>query len=75
MKIVAPLNLAATMPTHASLLFSRNLTAFLLAFTKDKDFVLDRADDIQQGALITHDGSVVHQRTREAIQAKGKVTS
>jgi NAD(P) transhydrogenase subunit alpha len=73
-KIVAPLNLAATMPTHASLLFSRNLTAFLLAFTKDKTFVLDQADDIQQGALITHDGSVVHQRTREAIQAKGKAS-
>jgi NAD(P) transhydrogenase subunit alpha len=74
-KIVAPLNLAASMPTHASLLFSRNLTAFLLAFTKDKAFVLDQADDIQQGALITYDGSVVHQRTREAIQAKGKASS
>src|SRR5688572_23818128 len=57
--ILAPLNLPATMPTHASLLFSRNLTAFLLAFTKDKAFVLDTADDIQQGALITHDGAVV----------------
>ena len=62
------------MPTHASLLFSRNLTAFLLAFTKDKTFVLDQADDIQQGALVTHDGSVVHLRTREAIQAKGKTS-
>jgi len=71
-KILAPLNLAATMPTHASLLFSRNLTAFLLAFTKDERFVLDQADDIQQGALITHDGSVVHARTREALEAKGK---
>ena len=73
-KILAPLNLPATMPTHASLLFSRNLTAFLLAFTKDKAFVLDQADDIQQGALITHDGAVVHLRTREAIQAKGKAS-
>jgi len=74
-KILAPLNLPATMPTHASLLFSRNLTAFLLAFTKDKAFVFDRADDIQEGALITHDGSVVHARTREALEAKGKASS
>ena len=29
------------MPTHASLLFSRNLTNFVLAFTKDKTFKLD----------------------------------
>jgi NAD(P) transhydrogenase subunit alpha len=72
--ILAPLNLPATMPTHASLLFSRNLTAFLLAFTKDKAFVLDTADDIQQGALITHDGAVVHMRTREAIQSKGRAS-
>ena len=70
--ILAPLNLPATMPTHASLLFSRNLTAFLTTFTKDKAFVLDQADDIQQGSLITHDGAVVHMRVREAIQNKGK---
>jgi NAD(P) transhydrogenase subunit alpha len=72
--ILAPLNLAATMPTHASLLFSRNLTAFLLAFTKDKAFVLDQTDDIQQGALITHDGAIVSMRVRDAIQAKGKAS-
>jgi H+-translocating NAD(P) transhydrogenase subunit alpha len=66
--ILAPLNLAASMPLHASLLFSRNLTAFVQAFTKDKNFQLDFADDIQQGALITHDGEVKHARTRDALQ-------
>jgi proton-translocating NAD(P)+ transhydrogenase subunit alpha len=66
--ILAPLNLAASMPLHASLLFSRNLTAFVQAFTKDKRFQLDFADDIQQGSLITHDGEVKHGRTRDALQ-------
>ncbi|CAN5824156.1 Re/Si-specific NAD(P)(+) transhydrogenase subunit alpha [soil metagenome] len=66
--ILAPLNLAASMPLHASLLFSRNLTAFVQAFTKDQRFQLDFADDIQQGALITHDGEVRHARTRDALQ-------
>jgi H+-translocating NAD(P) transhydrogenase subunit alpha len=65
--ILAPVNLPSTMPFHASLLFSRNLTAFIQAFTKDKAFQLDLADDIQQGALITHNGEVVHARTREAL--------
>ena len=68
--ILAPLNVPASMPYHASLLFSRNLTAFVLAFTKDKAFQLDLNDDIQKGALITHNGDVVHQRTREALKAK-----
>jgi H+-translocating NAD(P) transhydrogenase subunit alpha len=66
--ILAPLNLPATMPLHASLLFSRNLTAFVLAFTKDKAFQLDFNDDIQQGAVITHEGEVRHARTRDALQ-------
>ncbi len=65
--IMAPLNLPAAMPTHASLLFSRNLTAFVQAFTRDGAFQLDLADDIQQAALITHAGEVTHARTRDAL--------
>jgi NAD(P) transhydrogenase subunit alpha len=72
--ILAPLNLPATMAYDASLLFSRNLTAFVQAFTKDKAFQLDFNDEIQQGALITHDGSVKHARTREALEKAGIFT-
>jgi NAD(P) transhydrogenase subunit alpha len=70
--ILAPLNLPASMPLHASLLFSRNLTAFIQAFTKDQSFQLDFTDDIQQGAVITHDGEVKHARTRDALQKAGQ---
>lgn len=69
--IIAPLNLPSSMPLHGSLLFSRNLVAFLQAFTKEKAFQLDFSDDIQQGAVITHDGEIKHARTRDAVQ-KGK---
>jgi NAD(P) transhydrogenase subunit alpha len=69
--ILAPLNLPATMPFHASLLFSRNLTAFVQAFTRDHAFQLDFSDEIQQGALITHDGDVKHAPTREALRKAG----
>ncbi|HEX9754771.1 MAG TPA: Re/Si-specific NAD(P)(+) transhydrogenase subunit alpha [Gemmatimonadales bacterium] len=66
--ILAPLNLPATMPMHASLLFSRNLTAFVTAFTKDRTFQLDLADDIQGPSVITHAGEVRHARTKEALE-------
>ena len=69
--ILAPTNVPATMPNHASLLFSRNLTSFVQTFTKDKAFVLDFNDDIQQGAVITHAGEVRHARTREALAKAG----
>jgi NAD/NADP transhydrogenase alpha subunit len=56
------------MPAHASLLFGRNLAAFVLAFTKDGNLRLDLADDIQKGSLITHEGTVVNARAQEALQ-------
>ncbi|MGH7130895.1 MAG: Re/Si-specific NAD(P)(+) transhydrogenase subunit alpha [Phycisphaerales bacterium] len=68
-KIIAPLNLAATMPTDASVLWSRNVTNFLLAFWKDKAFNLDLDDEILRDALITHDGQIVHAKTKEAATA------
>ena len=69
--ILAPLNLPASMPLHASLLFSRNLTAFVQAFTRDKVFQVDLTDDIQQGAIVTHEGTVKNQRTQDAMQKAG----
>jgi NAD(P) transhydrogenase subunit alpha len=68
--ILAPLNLPATVPFHASVLFSRNLTAFIQAFTKDKALQLDFTDDIQQAAVITHEGEVKHARTLDALQTR-----
>lgn len=68
-KIAAPLNLAATMPTHASTLWSRNLTNFVQTFCKDKAFQLDLNDDILKGSVITHNGEILHARTKEALQA------
>ena len=66
--ILAPLNVPASMPYHASLLFSRNLTTFVQTFTKDQAFTLDLEDDIQQGAVITHNGQVLHARTATALE-------
>ena len=71
-RIIAPLNLPAAMPTHASLLFSRNLTAFIQTFTRNKSFMLDLSDDIQKASIITHEGDILYSRTREALQGAGQ---
>lgn len=70
-KICAPLNLPSTMPLHASTLFSRNLTAFVLEFWKDGKFNFDLNDDIIKGALVTHEGAVVNGPTRDALAGGG----
>jgi NAD(P) transhydrogenase subunit alpha len=70
-KLLAPLNLPATVPYHASMLFARNLLNFITAFW-DKDgarFRLDWEDDIQKGCCVTRGGEVVHGPTLRALQA------
>ncbi|TWT45330.1 NAD(P) transhydrogenase subunit alpha part 1 [Phycisphaerae bacterium RAS1] len=66
-KICAPLNLPSDMPLHGSTLYSRNLTAFVLEFWKDGKFNLDLNDDIIKGALVTHNGEVLHAAAKAAL--------
>jgi len=72
-KIITPLNLPSSMATHASLLFSRNLTSFVQTFTKDKNFQLDLSDNIQKNSIITHKGEVVHGPTKKALHNGGRI--
>ncbi len=69
-KICGPTNLPAEMPMHASLLYGRNLTTFVLEFWKEGKFNLNREDDIIKGALVTHDGEVVHEPTRALLESE-----
>ena len=73
-KIIAPINLPATLATHASMLFSRNLLNFMTAFwdKETRQFKLDWEDDILKGCAVTHEGKVVHAPTLKALaQAQG----
>src|SRR5207244_12755682 len=44
--IFAPVNLAATVPYHASQLFSRNMTSFLQLLHKAGQLTIDMPDDV-----------------------------
>lgn len=69
-RVIAPLNLPATMPEHASLLFSRNVTHFIETFSNGGEFEVDTEDEIQAGCLIAKDAEIVHEATRDVL-AKG----
>jgi NAD(P) transhydrogenase subunit alpha len=60
--IFAPLNLAATVPYHASQLFSRNMTSFLQLLGKDGQLNIDMKDDVVGPSCVTHQGQVVNAR-------------
>ncbi|HEX8776312.1 MAG TPA: Re/Si-specific NAD(P)(+) transhydrogenase subunit alpha [Pyrinomonadaceae bacterium] len=67
--IMSPLNLAATVPVHASQLYSRNVTAFLNLLIKDGALNLDLTDDVVGPTCVTHQGAYVNQRVAAALEA------
>ncbi|MBV9276723.1 MAG: NAD(P)(+) transhydrogenase (Re/Si-specific) subunit alpha, partial [Candidatus Eremiobacteraeota bacterium] len=66
--IIGQVNLAGTLPYHASQLYSRNMFALLQLMIKDGQLNLDLNDEIIKGAMLTHDGEIVHQPTLSALQ-------
>ena len=65
--IVAPTNLAGTVPVHASQLYSRNVTAFLSELIKEGELVVDLNNDVVGPSCVTHGGQVVNQRVAAAL--------
>ena len=68
--IIAPTNLPATIPVHASQLYSRNVTSFLSLLIKDGQLQIDMQDDVIGPSCVTHNGEVVNQRVAAALQAQ-----
>src|ERR1017187_9204317 len=62
-------NLASTVPYHASQMYARNLSAFLLHLVKDGKLVLNRNDEIIRETLLTTGGEVVNTRVLEFFSA------
>src|SRR5712664_872220 len=67
--IMAPTNLPATIPVHASQLYSRNVTAFLNLLIKDGELHLDMDDNIVGPSCVTHEGKWVNERVAAAMRA------
>lgn len=67
--VISPLNLAATVPVHASQLYSRNIAAFLKLLIGDKgELSVDLTDDVVGPACVVHNGEVVNQRVGAALE-------
>jgi NAD(P) transhydrogenase subunit alpha len=63
--ILGSLNLASTVPYHASQMYARNISAFLLHLVKDGKLQVDLEDEITRETLLTRGGEVVNARVRE----------
>jgi len=65
--ILGPVNLASSMPDHASSLYARNVQSLLgLMAGEEGELKLDFDDEVIAGACITRDGQIVHEGARQA---------
>lgn len=69
--ILGPTNLPATVPYHASQMYAKNISAFLLNMVKDGALAIDRDDEIVRDTLITDDGAIVNDRVRTLLSLTG----
>jgi len=63
--IIGTFNLASSVPYHASQMYARNLSAFLLHLVRDGRLQLNLEDEIIRETLLTKDGEVLNARVRE----------
>jgi len=67
--IMGPVNLPSTLPFHASQMYARTVTSYLLHLVKDGKVDLDLGDELTRGPLVTHEGEVVHEAAKATLAA------
>ena len=70
-QIMGPLNLSATIPNHASQMYSHNISTFLRHLLKEEGLQFDMEDEITRETLVMRESEVVHPRIREADSEGG----
>ncbi len=63
--IMGTINLASTVPYHASQMYAKNLTNFLVHLVKDGKLLVNLEDEITRSTLVSRDGEIVNSRLRE----------
>jgi NAD(P) transhydrogenase subunit alpha len=63
--IIGSINLASTVPYHASQMYAKNVATFLLYMVKDGKLQINPEDEIVRETLLTQGGEIVSARLRE----------
>ncbi len=66
--IYGPVNLASTVPIHASEMHSKNMINLFSHVYKTEDGELDFSDEITKNVCVTHGGEIINERVRNTIK-------
>lgn len=72
--IMGPVGVPATVAHHASQMYAKNVTTFVINLVKDGELALNLDDEIIKDTMVTHDGEVTNERVREALGAGAAVS-
>ena len=67
-KIVGPINLAASLGKHASEMYARNLFNFLSPAIKDGELSIDWDDEVFSQSNLTHEGEIKHESSKDILE-------
>ncbi|MEK6190978.1 MAG: Re/Si-specific NAD(P)(+) transhydrogenase subunit alpha [Chloroflexota bacterium] len=70
--IIGLTNLPATVPTHATQMYAKNVQTLVDHLVHDGKLTLDLEDEITRGATITHGGKIIHEATAAALAAQAE---
>ena len=73
--IIGRINLASTVPYHASQMYARNITAFLQYLVHEGKLQLNLDDEIVRSTLLTRGGEIVNERVREFLSLPALATA
>jgi NAD(P) transhydrogenase subunit alpha len=65
--IIGPVNIPATVPFHASQMYGKNVTTFLLNMVKEGKLELDTGDEVVEESMVARNGEITNPRVREAF--------
>ncbi len=72
--IVGLTNLPSTVPLHASQMYARTVTNFLMHLLQDGRVHLDLNDELTRGPLVVHEGEILHAAVKARLSAGAKVS-
>jgi NAD(P) transhydrogenase subunit alpha len=68
--VIGPIDVPSSVPTHASLMYAKNVANFVALLVRDGSLALDADDDLVAGCAVCRDGEVVNERVRAALGAE-----
>jgi NAD(P) transhydrogenase subunit alpha len=73
--IIGAINLASSVPYHASQMYARNVATFIAYMVKDGKLQLNLQDEIIRETMVTHRGEIVNARVREFFKLPALATA